>query len=63
MTDDDRIQSGSDAKPETPPGRKPDVPPAGPHAQPHLTNPDATPGTGMLPPVGEDEDPNAQPSG
>jgi hypothetical protein len=24
------------------------MPPAGPHAEPHLTNPDATPGTGSL---------------
>jgi hypothetical protein len=23
--------------------------PAGPHSEPHLTNPDATPGTGSLP--------------
>ncbi len=26
----------------------PRMPPAGPHAAPHLTNPDATPGTGVL---------------
>jgi hypothetical protein len=24
------------------------MPPAGPHAEPHLTNPEATPGTGSL---------------
>jgi hypothetical protein len=45
-------------KPSSPAGRerqaaadKPPVsamPPAGPHAEPHLTNPDATPGTGSL---------------
>lgn len=29
-------------------------PPAGPHAKPHLTNPDATPGAGALPDVTED---------
>ena len=38
------------------------MPPAGPHADPSLTNPDATPGTGMLPPVGTSSDPNMQPS-
>jgi hypothetical protein len=31
---------------ETRPGSG--MPPAGPHAEPHLTNPDATPGTGSL---------------
>jgi hypothetical protein len=39
------------------------LPSAGPHAQTHLTNPDATPGTGMLPPVGESDDGNSQPTG
>ncbi len=39
-----------------------DVPGAGPHARPDLTNADATPGTGMLPDIGSD-DPNQQPSG
>jgi hypothetical protein len=37
-----------------------DVPPAGSHSQPALTNPDSTPGTGMLPPVGLSDDPNMQ---
>jgi hypothetical protein len=37
-----------------------DVPPAGPHSQPALTNPDSTPGTGMLPPIGLSETPNMQ---
>ena len=37
------------------------IPAAGPHAKPELTNPDATPGTGMLPPI-DDDDPNVQPS-
>ena len=27
----------------------PDQPPAGPHAKPELTNPDSTPGAGLLP--------------
>jgi hypothetical protein len=31
-------------------------PPAGPHAEPALVNPDATPGAGTLPPAGENED-------
>ena len=34
-------------------GAKPDrLPAAGPHADPRLTNPDATPGSGALPAVG-----------
>jgi hypothetical protein len=36
------------------------MPAAGPHARPSLMNPDATPGTGALPPVGVSEDPNMQ---
>src|SRR5688572_3148200 len=30
-----------------------DLPPGGPHAEPHLTNPDATPGAGALTPAGD----------
>jgi hypothetical protein len=37
-------QHAGDAKAPPTPG----MPPAGPHAEPHLTNPDATPGTGSL---------------
>lgn len=37
-----------------------EVPPAGPHSQRALTNPDSTPGTGMLPPIGLSDDPNMQ---
>ena len=33
-----------------------DLPPAGPHADPALTNPDATPGTGALTPPGGHDD-------
>jgi hypothetical protein len=33
-----------------------DLPPAGPHADPALTNPDATPGTGALTPAGGHDD-------
>ena len=42
--------------------RHAELPNAGPHAKPHLTNPDATPGSGALPPVGADEDGNMQPT-
>ncbi|WP_137388713.1 hypothetical protein [Rhodoligotrophos defluvii] len=34
------------------------MPPAGPHADPRLMNPDATPGTGALPPIGSEDDAN-----
>ncbi len=37
------------------------APPAGPHADPALTNPDATPGSGYLPSLGPDDD--ADPAG
>jgi hypothetical protein len=33
-----------------------DTPPAGPHADPSLTNPDATPGAGTLTPPGQHDD-------
>ena len=37
--------------------KPPDAPPAaGPHAEPALINPDATPGTGSLPPAGDNGD-------
>lgn len=39
------------------------LPSAGPHARPDLTNEDATPGTGILPPIGSDDDGNSQPTG
>ncbi len=46
-------RGGPEAK--TPEGA--DRPPtAGPHAEPALVNPDATPGTGALPPAGEHDD-------
>jgi hypothetical protein len=35
------------------------LPSAGPHADPELTNPDATPGTGALPTPGEHDDTDA----
>ena len=44
---DDREKPKDERKPqrETPN----ETPPAGPHDRPDLTNPDATPGTGILP--------------
>ncbi|ESR27007.1 hypothetical protein N177_0433 [Lutibaculum baratangense AMV1] len=54
-----RPEGGAGDGPPGKEGRKTkNVPPAGPHADPRLQNPDATPGTGALPSVGEDEDPN-----
>lgn len=57
-------QPGGSPKPTEEPGRAsadgPDPsdrpPPAGPHADPDLINPDSTPGTGALPPPGEHDD-------
>lgn len=40
-------------------GRDDDYPAAGPHAKPHLTDPDRTPGTGALPDPGRPKDPDA----
>lgn len=37
------------------PSTSPRMPAAGPHAAPHLTNPDATPGTGVLPSAEQEE--------
>lgn len=46
---------GRKGEPEDAPDQ-PKAPPAGPHAEPSLTNPDATPGTGSLPdPTSDDE--------
>ena len=38
-------------------------PAAGPHAKPELMDEEKTPGAGTLPPVGESDDGNAQPTG
>ena len=40
-----------------------EIPAAGPHAKPELTNPDATPGSGMFPEPGDDDAADAPPSG
>ncbi|MEA2857311.1 MAG: hypothetical protein QOH98_1632 [Methylobacteriaceae bacterium] len=49
--DPKRAVSGTAGQRQEASGAKPApaaMPPAGPHAEPHLTNPDATPGTGSL---------------
>ena len=43
-------------------GKPPPAASLPPELDPALNNPDATPGTGMLPELGEDADPNMQPS-
>ena len=42
--------------------QKRELPSAGPHARPSLMNPELTPGSGALPPVGDDGDGNVQPT-
>ena len=39
------------------------MPSAGPHADPRLMNPDATPGSGAIAPIGESDEPNIQSTG
>jgi hypothetical protein len=39
------------------------MPPAGPHDRPELTNPDATPGSGTLPPTEPGPDADAPATG
>lgn len=46
---DDRKRKDPDDKAEKRQPVEERMPPAGPHARPELTNPDATPGTGALP--------------
>jgi hypothetical protein len=53
MGDDEKAQ------PEEKPSA---MPPAGPHATPELMDEEKTPGTGALPPIGEDDDGNMQPT-
>jgi len=45
-----------------PAGADKEMPVAGPHAKPELTNRDATPGSGMFAEPGDEDDANAQPS-
>lgn len=56
---DEKPSTPADTEGEKQPAEKPEgrrMPAAGPHADPALTNPDATPGTGTLPPAGADDD-------
>ncbi len=53
----DPVRGGEAGAP--PAHRADDLPSAGPHAGPGLTNPDATPGTGALPSVNDDDDVDA----
>lgn len=46
--------------PEQKPKPEPDMPPAGPHERPELTDPEKTPGAGTLP---EPDDSNPAPTG
>lgn len=54
---EDTKKDGAPKRPDqagSPPDVPGDAPPAvGPHGKPSLTNPDATPGTGVLPDVGD----------
>lgn len=45
------------------PEQKGGMPSAGPHADPRLMNPDATPGSGVIAPIGETDEPNLQSTG
>ncbi|MDB5640804.1 MAG: hypothetical protein JWN07_121 [Hyphomicrobiales bacterium] len=44
-------------------GKTGGMPNAGPHADPRLMNPDATPGSGVIAPIGETDEPNSQSTG
>jgi hypothetical protein len=51
-----RSSAPSDSQPVENPPKPSDLPAAGPHADPSLINPDATPGAGSLPEPGGGED-------
>ena len=68
MADETRRQD--DKAPDAPPAQQKKakqkqggMPSAGPHADPRLMNPDATPGSGVIAPIGETDDANAQSTG
>ena len=61
--DGQHLEHWEQAKASTEKASDDDMPAAGPHAKPELTNPDATPGSGMFPAPGDEDDTNAQPSG
>lgn len=63
MRDQDRMRPKSEPADKKDPANAEQPPPAGPHAKPELTNPDATPGSGMLPADNAEDDANAGPSG
>ncbi|WP_201834692.1 hypothetical protein [Microvirga zambiensis] len=59
---DDAAKKADAKQPQQGSSRKPasdKMPAAGPHDKPHLTNPDATPGTGSLPEPGEHDTTNS----
>lgn len=60
MTDDTKKKK--DEKPTATDAKKDKMPSAGPHADPRRMNPDATPGSGAIAPVGGTDDPNIQPT-
>ncbi len=51
-----RSSAPADSQPIEKPSKPADLPAAGPHADPSLINPDATPGAGSLPEPGSGED-------
>ena len=51
-----RASAPADSQPVANPPKPSDLPAAGPHADPSLINPDATPGAGSLPEPGDGED-------
>lgn len=52
----DKDAQDTDAAGGQRPAPSPERPAAGPHAKPELTNPEATPGAGLLPDPDEPED-------
>jgi hypothetical protein len=58
----DRARNQKDKSEERKTDRN-DLPAAGPHARRDLINPDLTPGSGILPDPGDEDDPNLQPTG
>jgi hypothetical protein len=70
---DEKAPEASPAEKRAPPAGKKEAPPAekksggmpsaGPHADPRLMNPDATPGSGAIAPIGETDDANSQSTG
>ena len=57
------IKKGPDAPQKMGEKKGDRLPSAGPHADPRLMNPDATPGSGAIAPIGETDEPNIQSTG